>query len=128
MDYRGPYSEDLDVAINNAFYLGMVGVESEIEGREIRSCLVSRSGALERKEDDISLDVVSRVLELPLHNLGLAAMGAYISKGIVWVDESHRNSMIRCSSRFQEAIEEYKELYTAIRKLTGHVGGLPTPA
>lgn len=130
MDPRGPYSDELDIAIDNAFYLGMIGVESEISGREIRSFLVSRPRSLAGKEVGALRSLVSTALELDAQSLGLAATGAFISKAIERIDKSQRWNIIgssRMSSRVKAAINEYRELYGAVES-ADRVSGLPTPA
>ncbi len=129
---RGPRSDDLDEAINAAFYLGMINVESRISDATIRSFLVAEGVDNVERSDDRLQEIAARVVRFERSDLEFAATGAYLSKELEGDDRrTYSNRMKKMEKmangnrqRVLDALDRYNRLWETMDREEA----LPKPA
>ena len=138
----GPYSAELDAAIDDAFYLGTVSISSVIDGSSIRPFLgIGRHWTEDMVGSKYPCDSEFRNIVRIARDFGetsrlrLATTAAFLSKTVDEVDEANRwNQMIALvertrmgwefreygDRRFAVALRQAFESYEQLRALLGN--------
>ena len=124
LDDKGPRSEDLDDAINAAFYFGMIRVESRMADAIIRSFFVAPDVDAVRRSDSCYEEILESAIGFERSDLEHATTGAYLSKVLEKDNgKTYRGRMEKMAKmtngdrqRVLDSLDTYNRLWEAVSR------------